>query len=162
MSESNNSLPMLPSRPWFWKGLRFKCTECGKCCTGAPGFIWVSEHEISEMAQFLAISVELFKRKYVRKRDNRYALVEKKSQNNDCIFLKDKKCQIYHARPLQCRTFPWWKENLNSEESWQHAAQSCEGIHIDAPLVSHADIMDQLAFSEANDKATESHSLPPA
>lgn len=132
--------------PWYKDGLRFKCTECGKCCTGPSGFVWVSEEEMQAMADTLDISLELFKKKYVRHRDNRYALVERKTKGGDydCIFLKDKKCEVYQARPQQCRTFPWWQENLKSEESWQSAAQECEGINPDAPLVPYSEIVKSL------------------
>lgn len=138
------------SLPWYKDGLRFKCTECGKCCTGTPGFVWVSQEEICSMAQFLNISVDLFKRKYIRSRDNRYALIEKKIANEDyeCIFLKDKKCQIYKARPTQCRTFPWWKENLNTEESWKLAAKECEGINNDAPIVPYSQIEQSIKIND--------------
>lgn len=130
--------------PWYRNGLRFKCTECGQCCTGAPGYVWVTEQEIASMAKLLNIPVDLFKRQYLRQRNNRYALVEKKSQNHDCIFLKGKKCTIYQARPAQCRTFPFWKENLNSEESWKLAAEACEGIHDQAPLIPYQIIQELL------------------
>jgi Fe-S-cluster containining protein len=127
--------------PWYKDGLNFECTQCGQCCTGGPGFIWVSDQEISGMAHFLNLSVDVFKRLYLRKRENRYALVEKKSQNHNCVFLKDNKCQVYQARPEQCRTFPWWKENLNTEESWKIAATFCEGIRVDAPLIPYKEII---------------------
>lgn len=140
-------IPEEPSSklPWYKDGLRFKCTECGKCCTGKPGFVWVTLHEIEAMAKALNVSVDLFKRKYVRQRNNQYALVEKTSQNNACIFLSGTKCMVYQARPKQCRTYPWWKENLNSEESWQLAAQSCEGINDQAPLVPYSQIIQILS-----------------
>ena len=133
--------------PWYKDGLRFQCTECGKCCSGTPGFVWVGEEEMMAMANALNISIDLFKRRYVRQRDNRYALVEQKSKNSQdyhCIFLKDKKCLVYQARPIQCRTFPWWPENLNSEESWQLAAKECEGINDQAPLVPYSQIVEAL------------------
>ncbi len=135
--------------PWYKEGLRFQCTECGQCCTGAPGYVWVNEQEIAAMAEFLNISIDSFKKKYLRRRDNRYALVEKKSQNHDCVFLKDKKCLVYKARPTQCRTYPWWKENLNSEESWKSAAQSCEGINDEAPVVPYSQIVQLLRANES-------------
>lgn len=130
------------SLPWYKGGLRFACTECGKCCTGASGYVWVTEEEIIAMAGQLNISVDLFVRRYIRQRDNRYALIEKKTAGGeyDCIFLKDKKCQVYQARPVQCRTFPWWKENLNSEASWKKAGEECEGINDEAPLVPFEEI----------------------
>ncbi len=136
--------------PWYKDGLRFKCTECGKCCTGSPGNVWVSEQEMSSISKLLNISIELFKRKYVRQRNNRFALIEKKSQNNDCIFLKDNKCLIYQARPKQCRTFPWWRENLNSEDSWKSAAEDCEGINDKAPLVPLNEIEQMLQINDIN------------
>ena len=53
--------------PWYKKGLKFECTQCGNCCTGAPGFVWVNKAEIDAMAGELGIaSVEEFENKYVR------------------------------------------------------------------------------------------------
>lgn len=123
------------SFPWYRKGLHFSCTQCGKCCTGAPGYVWVTEKEMEEMAQFLNIDVKKFKRLYVRRVGQQYALVEKKSQNHSCVFYKDSKCQVYAARPLQCRAYPFWQENLLSEKNWKEAAKECEGISVEAPVV---------------------------
>lgn len=142
--------------PWYKEGLRFKCTECGKCCTGTSGYVWVNEDEMTAMAEILQTSLSEFKRKYVRQRDNRYALVEKKASNGDfdCIFLKDKKCLVYQARPVQCRTFPWWQENLTTEESWKLAAEECEGIHETAPLVPYEQIVELLRNNEEETNPT--------
>ena len=81
--------------------------------------------------------------KYIRSRDNRYALVEKKTQNGEyaCIFLKDKKCQVYQNRPKQCRTYPWWQENLHTEQNWKLAAATCEGINDQAPRIPYSQIV---------------------
>ncbi|MBS4168709.1 YkgJ family cysteine cluster protein [Parachlamydia sp. AcF125] len=135
--------------PWYKEGLKFKCTECGQCCTGAPGFVWVTIEEMERMAQLLKITLAQFKRTFVRQRDNRYALIEKKRENNACIFLKDKRCQVYTARPSQCRTFPWWKENLHTKESWALTAKQCEGINDKAPRVSFDEIRKILAEQES-------------
>lgn len=142
----------LKTLPWYKEGLRFQCTGCGKCCSGSPGYVWISEVEIEAAAKFLNISVEMFKRKYIRQRYNRFALTEIKAVNNeyDCVFLKDKKCTIYPVRPKQCQTFPWWKQNLNSEESWNLAAKDCEGIHADAPVVPYDEIEKQLQCNDPN------------
>lgn len=150
MSEETNN--QSSSLPWYKEGLRFQCTECGKCCSGSPGYVWVTEPEMESIAQILKISLEAFKKKYVRQKYNRYALVEKQSINNDydCVFLKDKKCMIYQARPKQCRTFPWWKENLRTEESWKLAAQNCEGIQDSAPVVPFEEIDKQLQLNDPN------------
>jgi Fe-S-cluster containining protein len=131
--------------PWYKEGLRFECSGCGKCCTGASGFVWVTEPEMQAIADVLQIPLDLFKRKYTRQKNNAYSLIEKKALNGDfdCVFLKDNKCQVYQARPTQCKTFPWWPQNLNSEESWKGVAQECEGIHDKAPIIPLAHIEEQ-------------------
>lgn len=121
------------------EGLHFKCTECGKCCTGGPGYVWITIEEMEKIATSLALPLDIFTRRYVKKVNNRFSLVEKKP-NYDCIFLENKRCTIYENRPKQCRTFPWWDENLSSEEAWKRCAQECEGINDDAPLVTLATI----------------------
>lgn len=130
--------------PWYSKGLRFKCTECGKCCTGGPGYAWVNEEEIQAIADYFKLSVKEFSKRYLRFVKGRYALVEKR--NYDCVFLKDKKCTIYPVRPTQCRTFPWWAQHLATPQDWEEAAEYCEGISEEAPLVPLEVIQSQLAI----------------
>ncbi len=121
---------------WYEKGLNFKCTGCGKCCTGAPGHVWISEDEIRDMAQAIGIAPEDFVRRYVRLVGDRLALREIEREGEyDCIFLRENKCRIYENRPKQCRTFPWWSRNLESEQSWKEMASSCEGV--DSPDSPH-------------------------
>jgi Fe-S-cluster containining protein len=137
--------------PWYSDGLRFKCTECGKCCTGSPGYVWVTEEEIKLIADHLKISVKDFSRRYLRRVHGQFSLIEK-STTYDCIFLKDKKCQIYQVRPVQCRTFPWWPQNLNTKESWEETAKSCEGIQDQAPVVPLETIETQLSIYKKNSR----------
>ncbi len=121
---------------WYKDGLRFKCTGCGDCCTGAPGHVWVTEKEIVGMAETFKITPEAFSKKYTRLVGSRLSLIED-PHTYDCVFLEDKKCQLYNARPKQCSTFPWWDENLSSPGAWENTAKSCEGIdHPDAALIS--------------------------
>lgn len=126
-------LQQVPNEPWHHQGLRFECTGCGKCCTGAKGSIFIDQEDLEGMAELLNLSPKDFKRLYVKNRHNRLMLVEKKRAEGDyaCIFLKDNRCSVYQARPKQCRTYPFWPENLNSPESWALAAKECEGISID-------------------------------
>lgn len=136
-----------PSQPWYKDGLSFKCTGCGKCCTGSPGVVWISEEEIHAVANFLQQPVETVTKNHVRKLGDRFALLEHKKSNSqfDCTFLKGKQCTIYPVRPKQCQTFPWWKENLESLDSWNEAAEACEGInHVEAPVISLEEIRKQL------------------
>ena len=138
-----DKLNVVNEEPWYKEGLNFKCTECGGCCTGSPGYIWVNDKEIEEIASFLKLSIEDFYKKYLRKVGHRYSILER-PQTYDCVFLKDKKCTIYSVRPKQCRTFPWWTQNLKSKEDWLQAASYCEGINSEAPKVPFEHIQSQL------------------
>jgi Fe-S-cluster containining protein len=130
--------------PWYKEGLRFKCTGCGDCCTGSPGYVWVSPSEAEAMADRLNIPLEEFLKKYTRRIGNRVTLKEH-PKTYDCVFLKGKRCELYDVRPKQCRTFPWWSENLKSSEDWKETAARCEGIdHPDAPLISLEEIQKHL------------------
>ncbi len=128
---------------WYTEGVRFACTGCGQCCTGAPGYIFVSLEEIQAIAAYLNLSVADFSKKYLRKVGQRYSLLEK-FKSYDCIFLEGKKCQIYPVRPTQCQTFPYWPAVMDTPESWREAAKGCEGIRHDAPLVPKEEIELQL------------------
>ena len=44
------------SRKWYADGLHFSCQQCGGCCTGEPGYVWVSRDELGLIAEFLKIS----------------------------------------------------------------------------------------------------------
>lgn len=122
------------NREWYAKGLRFECTQCGACCTGGPGYVAVSEDESRAIAKVLGIPLEDFLTKYTRKEGQGRSLREFKTQRgHDCVFLDfDAQglaiCKVYQARPLQCRTFPWWPENLKTEASWKRLTKTCEGI----------------------------------
>lgn len=124
------------NQPWYHAGLRFKCTGCGKCCTGAPGYVWVSPEEAQKIADHLQVSLEDFLRRYTRKVNGHLSLTEDPT-SFDCVFLRGKQCSIYEVRPEQCRTYPWWKENVKSPQSWEEEAVRCEGInHKEAPVIS--------------------------
>ena len=38
------------NQPWYADGLSFTCTQCGNCCTGGPGYVWISDMEIDRLA----------------------------------------------------------------------------------------------------------------
>ena len=117
----------MDEKPWYEKGLRFECTGCGDCCTGAPGFVWVNRDEIATMAKKLGMSVADFEQSYVRAVGIRKSLVE--YSNGDCVFFdgNSRKCTVYDARPMQCRTWPFWKSNVESKETWKETCQACPG-----------------------------------
>ena len=115
--------------PWFKDGLKFSCTMCGTCCTGAPGYIWISEDEIRALAQRLGLDHKTFRAKYTRTVKGRgVSLVEK--ANNDCAFFqKGQGCTVYEDRPRQCRTWPFWRPLLTDRDAWDDAARTCPGMN---------------------------------
>lgn len=117
----------MAGEPWYKDGLRFECTQCGDCCTGAPGFVWVNQEEIDALAAKIGVGVDEFEKKYVRKIGIRRSLVE--FPNGDCVFFDTEKrnCSVYEARPRQCRTWPWWNSNLQSEKAWKETCEVCPG-----------------------------------
>ena len=122
------SLPQLPEEPWYKDGLKFKCTGCGKCCTGSPGYVWLSPEDISTLAKELDLDEKTFLQRYTRTLEGRISLLEDLN-NYDCIFLKNNRCTVYQARPKQCRLFPWWPSILSSPKAWNAVSEECEGIN---------------------------------
>lgn len=126
--------------PWYAKGLRFGCTGCGKCCTGFPGYVWLSGKEILTIAKFLKLPPETFLQQYTRSIYSRISLKED-PKNYDCVFFKDKRCLIYPVRPMQCQTYPFWEDLIACKKAWEEAKKSCEGIdHPKAPLIDREEI----------------------
>jgi Fe-S-cluster containining protein len=82
--------------------------------------------EIAALAEFRGESIEQFSSRFVRKVGKRYSLVER--PGGDCIFWDAKAgCTVYPARPVQCQTWPFWPENVESPEQWEHITQICPG-----------------------------------
>ena len=118
----------MADQPWYQNGLRFKCTQCGNCCTGAPGYVWVNQAEIEGLAAARdETDVEAFEDQYVRKIGIRRSLRE--FPNGDCVFFDNEKrtCTVYDARPRQCRTWPFWDSNLKSPAAWAETCEVCPG-----------------------------------
>jgi Fe-S-cluster containining protein len=118
---------MALQQPWYKDGLRFKCTGCGDCCTGAPGFVWVNNDEIAALAAEVGVDEEEFEDRYVRTIGVRKSLNE--LDNYDCVFLDGttRKCTVYSARPRQCRTWPFWDSNVRTPENWAATCEVCPG-----------------------------------
>lgn len=115
------------SPPWYCDGLRFECTQCGNCCTGMPGFVWVDEGDIERIAEYLDKPVGEIRLLRTRPARGRISLTE--YANGDCTFFDpaNRCCTIYPVRPQQCRTWPFWRSNLTDEAAWAHAERSCPG-----------------------------------
>ena len=52
----------MPDLPWYHAGLKFTCTQCGDCCSGTPGYVWVTNEEIVALAAATGMAVEMSSR----------------------------------------------------------------------------------------------------
>lgn len=115
------------SAAWYEDGLVFGCTACGSCCSGAPGFVWVSQEEQSTIAAQLGLDQEVFARTFTRLVGDRVSLVER--PGGDCVFLDDDgRCTIHANKPRQCVTYPFWPRLVATKEAWQLEAPRCPGM----------------------------------
>jgi hypothetical protein len=122
------------SPPWYAAGIHFTCTQCGNCCSGPSGYVWFNEDELQAMADHLQVSREEFLQRYACRFEGQWSLDEVKTrQGYDCIFLeRDEQgramCRVYPVRPTQCRTWPFWPENMRSPRAYRAAAKRCPGV----------------------------------
>ncbi len=119
---------------WYKDGLNFSGTRCGNCCTGPPGYVWFGNDEANAIAAYLNISITAFRKRFAKRIHGQWSLKEIfNAGQHDCVFLtRDEQgkagCSIYPVRPTQCRTWPFWPENLDDTSDWQEAARTCPGI----------------------------------
>ncbi len=115
---------------FYHDGLRFDCTRCSKCCRHTPGYVFLSEADIGPLVAALETSRQDFLLTYCRRVPfgpvQRLSLKEK--PNVDCVFWGEGGCTVYEARPLQCRSFPFWGSCLSSPEAWEDQARQCPGM----------------------------------
>jgi uncharacterized protein len=110
---------------WYQDGLRFACTRCGHCCRG-PGFVWVDDQEIALLARHFDMEPARFEAVYTRKAGRGRSLREQ--ANDDCIFYAEGQgCLVYESRPRQCRTWPFWEQNVETPRDWQRTQERCPG-----------------------------------
>ena len=88
------------------------CSSCGgKCCTGESGYIYLNSKEIQNIAALLSLSEQEFVSRYLFKKGYKYSIKEREVNGSfECVFFNSEYsgCSIYEARPVQCRTFPFW------------------------------------------------------
>ena len=153
------------AQPWFKDGLGFKCTMCGNCCTGPPGAVWFDLAEGEAMARVLGTDLQTFLKQHARRINGRLSLRERHTRHGyDCVFLDRETrpgqalCRVYTDRPSQCRTWPFWAENMGDAEAWEQAREQtpCPGMGSPDPdgFVSVDSIIERLNESIETDRRT--------
>ena len=87
---------------------QYDCKKCANCCKKRT--LTISLEELKTIAQYLNISNEKFKEKYIeRNTPSGFTL-----KGQGCPFLDNNKCSIYECRPEVCHSFPHLhKDNIN-------------------------------------------------
>ena len=118
-------------RCFYEKGLRFSCVEgCNYCCSCEPGYVFLSQEDLTRLCEYLQLTEEQCIATYCRTvRMGSFSMISLlEKENFDCIFLTPRGCSVYEARPLQCRTYPFWQHVMEDQESWDAESKSCPGI----------------------------------
>lgn len=113
---------------WYRDGLRFECLpDCGRCCSRHSdyGYVYLEGDDAERMAEALGLDLAAFVERHTLEEDGHTLL---RMRENECPFLDGTRCAVYTARPRQCRTFPFWRENLRSPAHWEALRAFCPGI----------------------------------
>ena len=117
----------MTAQPFHAQGLRFQCTGCGECCrtrNGKPSWVYVTIDERRRLARHFKLHTSVFTRRYCARTNGFWHL---RHPASDCLFLDGARCTVYAARPGQCRTYPFWNENMGAR-AWAKTARECEGV----------------------------------
>lgn len=134
-------------KAWWHEGVRFQCQGSGKCCVsrGAVGYVYLTLEDRRRLAASLGLATGAFTRRYCERVDDQWRL---RDAGPDCTFLKDRRCSVYEARPTQCRTWPFWPENMTAKQ-WTSVAAFCPGVG-KGPVVPRERIEATLAEQRAS------------
>ena len=129
----------LYNRSYFFdQGIRFECQQCGACCTGDPGIVYIDTDEVKRIAEYLRDGIPSFVDKYLFPLRAGYSI--KEHSDGRCFFYNNG-CTIYPVRPHQCKTYPFWFENLRSDKKWKRVTRECLGIGC-GPLYPKEEILE--------------------
>jgi Fe-S-cluster containining protein len=92
--------------------------------------VFLSHNDLEKVAHSFRLEYGEFIERYCRFVDMneklKLSFIEK--DNYDCIFWEKNGCSIYEARPIQCRSYPFWSSHLKSHRDWADLASFCPGV----------------------------------
>ena len=148
---------MIPA--FYADGLHFRCNKCSDCCRLDPGYVFLSQRDVDKLALASGLSYINFIGVYCRwipSGDGHELLSLKEKANYDCILWGENGCDFYADRPLQCKSFPFWKSNLSSKAAWDLQASTCPGMN-NGELHSQKEIDCTSALHEAESIVSRSN-----
>ena len=122
---------------WKQETIYFECqSDCFKCCS-KPGVVYLDFKDILQAAEYLELTVSDFKSEFLKRQDDLWLIEVEESR--PCPFLVEHGCAIHKAKPAQCRSYPFWRENMETRNHWLLTAAFCPGINKEQE-VSHSSI----------------------
>ena len=109
----------------------YQCERCANCCRW-PGFVKISEPEITALSAYLQVTEHDFIQRYTRLRQYRDGLALIEKPNGECIFLEGRDCSVQSVKPRQCINFP----NTWNFPGWREVCEAIP-VPVDSPLESH-------------------------
>jgi len=106
--------------------VHYQCQRCTNCCKW-PGFVKLTEEDITRIAGFLGLSEGDFIQSHTRLRQHRDGLALIDKPNGECIFLEGRDCQVQAVKPAQCSGFP----NTWNFPGWRDV---CEAIEVEEKI----------------------------
>ena len=116
-----------PAKPWYAAGVRFECQRSGRCCTnhGEYAHVYLTRDDESRLAAHLELTLREMRRRHTRLVEGRRVL---RSTAEACVFLDGLDCTVHAAKPRQCSTWPFWRDNMD-EGIWEiEIAPFCPGV----------------------------------
>ena len=127
--------------------VRFACLGDGCCCRARDGYgyVYLTLEDRRRLAAHLGLTTGQFTRRYTAVT---HGFRHLRHPDRDCGFLKGGRCSVYPARPLQCRAWPFWPENMDPGTWRERVAPRCPGVGR-GRLYSEEEIRAILAEQEA-------------
>jgi len=102
--------------------VHYQCQRCTNCCKW-PGFVKLTDGDITAIAGFLGLEESDFIQTYTRLRPHRDGLALTDKPNGECVFLEGRDCRVQAVKPAQCSGFP----NTWNFPGWREV---CEAIEV--------------------------------
>lgn len=134
------------------KQLPFDCTGCGNCCK-TTGNVYMSPQEVAVAAAYKNMTTTEFIDSYADYKleatttetsnsavsagggDVPWILLQNREPETGegpaaCVFLdrETNMCGIYSVRPIQCSTYPFWTNILESEQKWNEEVRRKDSV----------------------------------
>ena len=104
----------------------FTCQQSGNCCR-CPGYVYVTQHDITNMAHIKECTSSEFKTRYTQQKKG-WSLIASPTFRTHCFLNKKNQCTVYNARPSACKTYPNWPHIWKNDTTLLNEAKKCPGL----------------------------------